>query len=51
MSYNATLVIKTTSNQKKYGVRFAKSKKIVWCKDFAEAARKLSGKGVLDNGK
>lgn len=42
MSYNGTLVIKRTATAKKYGVRFAKSKRIVWCRDYWEASRKLT---------
>jgi hypothetical protein len=42
MSHNATLVIKSTSTAKVYGVRFAKSKKVVWCKDYEQASQKLN---------
>jgi len=49
MSYNATLVIKRTTAAKKYGVRFAKSKRIVWCKDYAEASRKLTAANTTES--
>jgi hypothetical protein len=45
MSYNATLVIKRTATAKKYGVRFAKSKRIVWCKDYWDATRRMTAAG------
>jgi hypothetical protein len=41
MAHSAKLVIKGTATAKVYGVRFSGSKKIVWCRDYSEAARKL----------
>jgi hypothetical protein len=41
MSYAALLTKKHTKAGMVYGVRYTKSKRVVWCKDYWEAAKRL----------
>jgi hypothetical protein len=43
--------IKGPATAKKYGVRFGGSKRIVWCKDYWDAERRLSSADRKQAGK